>query len=127
VRYTELRQIARELLEELRMAQAGKIKGDLFASMEDDLKQFWAALSGVLGAAAGAIAQRGGIVGAVEDAVPLLPDAAADTQRTCVRWRPPSFMSLTRRTYFRKIRSRSFTLQRFWHVDSTAPIEPLLN
>jgi hypothetical protein len=40
------------------MEKPGKTKGDLFASMEDDLKQFWAALSGTLRASAGAIAQR---------------------------------------------------------------------
>jgi|EndMetStandDraft_8_1072994.scaffolds.fasta_scaffold48774_2 CRP/FNR family cyclic AMP-dependent transcriptional regulator len=62
------------------MAQA-KTRGDLFASMEDDLKQFWAALSGALGAAAGAIAQRAGIVGAVQDAMPLVPDAATFRKR----------------------------------------------
>ena len=55
------------------MTQSGKIKGDFFASMEDDLKQFWAALFGALGAAAGAIAQRTGIAGAVEEAM-LSPD-----------------------------------------------------
>jgi len=60
------------------MAQSGKTKGDLFASMEDDLKQFWAALSGALGAAAGAIAQRAGIVG---DAIPLVPDTAVFHKR----------------------------------------------
>jgi hypothetical protein len=63
------------------MAQSGKTKGDLFASMEDDLKQFWAALSGALGAAAGKIAQRAGIVGALEDAMPLVPDAATFHKR----------------------------------------------
>jgi len=62
------------------MAQA-KTRGDLFASMEDDLKQFWAALSGALGAAAGAIAQRAGIVRAAEDAMPLVPDAAVFHKR----------------------------------------------
>jgi hypothetical protein len=30
------------------MAKPGKSKTDLFASMEDDLKQFWSALSGSL-------------------------------------------------------------------------------
>jgi CRP/FNR family transcriptional regulator, cyclic AMP receptor protein len=60
------------------MTQSGKIKGDFFASMEDDLKQFWAALSGALGAAAGAIAQRVGIVG---DAIPLVPDTAVFHKR----------------------------------------------
>jgi hypothetical protein len=40
------------------MEKPGKTKGDLFASMEDDLKQFWAALSETLRASAGAIAQR---------------------------------------------------------------------
>jgi len=39
------------------MAKPGKSKTDLFASMEDDLKQFWNALSGSLRAAPGAIAK----------------------------------------------------------------------
>jgi hypothetical protein len=42
------------------MATPGKSKRDLFASMEDDLKQFWYALSGSLRAAPGAIAKRAG-------------------------------------------------------------------
>src|SRR5262245_61499916 len=63
------------------MAKPGKTKGDLLASMEDDLQQFWAALSGAFGAAAGAIAQRAGIVGAVEDAIPLVPDTAVFHKR----------------------------------------------
>src|SRR5262245_40337175 len=63
------------------MAKPGKTKGDLFSSMEDDLKQFWAALSGALRASAGAIAQRAGIVGAVKDAMPLVPDAAVFRRR----------------------------------------------
>jgi len=63
------------------MAKPGKTKGHLLASMEDDLKQFWAALFGALGAAAGAIAQRTGIAGAVEEAMPLVPDAAVFHKR----------------------------------------------
>jgi hypothetical protein len=43
------------------MATPRKSKGDLFASMEDDLKQFWAALSGALRVAAGAMAKRVGL------------------------------------------------------------------
>jgi hypothetical protein len=48
------------------MAKPVKTKGDLFASMEDDLKQFWAALSGSRRRArrltsAGAIAERGDV------------------------------------------------------------------
>jgi hypothetical protein len=42
------------------MAKPGKTKTDLFATMEDDLKQFWNALSGSLRAAPGAIAKRAG-------------------------------------------------------------------
>jgi len=60
------------------MAKPGKTKGDLLASMEDDLKQFWAAFSGALGGAVGAIAHRAGIVG---DAMPLVPDAAVFRKR----------------------------------------------
>jgi hypothetical protein len=43
------------------MAKPRKTTGDLFASMEDDLKQFWAALSGALRVAAGAMAKRVGL------------------------------------------------------------------
>ena len=48
------------------MAKPVKTKGDLFASMEDDLKQFWAALSGSRRRArrltsAGAIAEHGDV------------------------------------------------------------------
>jgi hypothetical protein len=46
--------------EELTMAQPGKSKTDLFTSMEDDIKQFWRALSGALRAAPGALAKRVG-------------------------------------------------------------------
>jgi len=46
--------------------------------MEDDLKQFWTALSGALEAAVGAIARRAGIVG---DAIPLVPDTAVFHKR----------------------------------------------
>ena len=63
------------------MAKPGKTKGGLLASMEDDLKQFWASFSGALRASAGAIAQRAGIVEAVEEAVPLVPDAAVFHKR----------------------------------------------
>jgi hypothetical protein len=42
------------------MAKPGKSKTDLFATMEDDLKQFWNALSGTVRAAPGAIAKRAG-------------------------------------------------------------------
>ena len=43
------------------MATPRKPKRDLFASAEDDLKQFWAALSGALRAAPRAIAERVGL------------------------------------------------------------------
>jgi hypothetical protein len=58
-RYAELAPDRFEKLpEELRMA---KTKGGLFSDMEDDLKQFWAAMSGTLRVAAGAIAKRVGL------------------------------------------------------------------
>jgi hypothetical protein len=44
------------LLEELRMLRPVKTKTDLFATMEDDIRQFWGALVGVFRAAPGAIA-----------------------------------------------------------------------
>jgi hypothetical protein len=44
------------------MAKPEKSKTDLFATMEDDLKQFWNALSGSLRAAPGAIAKRAGAI-----------------------------------------------------------------
>jgi hypothetical protein len=43
------------------MAKPTNTKGDLFASMEDDLKQFWVALSGALRVVAGAMAERVGL------------------------------------------------------------------
>ena len=46
--------------EELTMAKPGKAKTDLFTSMEDDIKQFWRALSGALRAAPSALAKRVG-------------------------------------------------------------------
>jgi hypothetical protein len=46
--------------EELTMTKPGKSKTDLFASMEDDIKQFWRALSGAIRAAPGALAKRVG-------------------------------------------------------------------
>jgi hypothetical protein len=64
-----------ELLEELSMAKPGKTTGNLFASMEDDLKQFWAALSGAVRASAGAIADR------VRLAAPPRNDQPADPKR----------------------------------------------
>lgn len=42
------------------MVEPGKSKTDLFASMEDDIKQFWRALSGALRTAPGALAKRVG-------------------------------------------------------------------
>ena len=44
------------------MTNPGKHKGDLFAAMEDDLKQFWAALSRALRAAPSAITHRVGLI-----------------------------------------------------------------
>src|SRR5215510_2613240 len=45
-------------LEDLRMLRPTKTKTDFFAPMEDDIKQFWGALSGAFRAAPGAIAKR---------------------------------------------------------------------
>jgi hypothetical protein len=42
------------------MAKSGKSKTDLFATLEDDLKQFWNALSGTVRAAPGAIVKQAG-------------------------------------------------------------------
>jgi hypothetical protein len=44
------------------MAKPGKPKGELLAAMEDDLKQFWAALSRALRAAPGTITHRVGLI-----------------------------------------------------------------
>lgn len=43
------------------MVKPEKSKADLFASMEDDLKQFWSTLSGALREVSGAIARRVGL------------------------------------------------------------------
>jgi hypothetical protein len=58
------------------MARPTKTKGDLFASMEDDLKQFGAALSGALRAAAGAMAERVGARSTTEKRSPSGPEAS---------------------------------------------------
>jgi hypothetical protein len=52
------------------MAKPGKTKGGLLASMEDDLRQFWAALSGALRASAAAIAERVGLAAPPEKRSP---------------------------------------------------------
>lgn len=44
------------------MTKPGKPKGDLLAAMEDDLRQFWAALSRALRAAPSAITHRVGLI-----------------------------------------------------------------
>jgi hypothetical protein len=44
------------------MAKPEKPQGNLFAAMEDDLKQFWSAFSRALSAAPSAIAHRVGLI-----------------------------------------------------------------
>jgi len=55
------------------MATPRKSKRDLFAAMEDDLKQFWAALSGSLRAAPRAIAERVGLAPPARNDQPVQP------------------------------------------------------
>jgi hypothetical protein len=55
------------------MARPAKTKSDLLASMEDDLKQFWAALSGALRAAPGTIARRVRLQAPAENTQPADP------------------------------------------------------
>ena len=62
------------------MAKPTKTKGDLLASMEDDLKQFWAALSGSLRAAAGAMAKRVGLATPPANGHPAHPKRLSGAQ-----------------------------------------------
>jgi hypothetical protein len=55
-----------------------KRKGDLLAAMEDDLKQFWAALTGALRVASRAMAERVGLVTHVTNDRPTPPPGAIE-------------------------------------------------